>query len=172
MYIPAGIRSVSLATPTETVTAFVTRKVTDFTGADIVNVGKGEVSIKRGEYVLTVKANAVRIDAETVAAVHDGVKTIAGVCNGAQSWDGAGFSKIDTRIGKSLAEARSLSPAQTFIAARLVNKYRKQLVANGLGHLVEIAGTILPPVKAKAPKAEQVPASHSCEDMDGECCEI
>lgn len=172
MFIPAGIRSLSLVSAAGTVAGFTTRKVTEFTGAELVNVGKGEVSVRKGEYILTVKANAVRIDAETVAAIHDGVKTIAGVCNGATSWDGAGFNKLDTRMGKSLAEARSLSPAQTFIAARLVNKYRKQLVANGLGHLVVVALTILPPVKAKAPKAETVAEAHSCEDMDGECCEV
>lgn len=52
---------------------------------------------------------------------------IAGVCNGARTWDGAGFNKMDTRIGKSLAEQRSLSPKQSLLGLRLVTRYRKQL---------------------------------------------
>jgi hypothetical protein len=49
------------------------------------------------------------------------------MCDGANALDGCGFSKIDTRIGHSLAECATLTPRQAALGAKLVNKYRRQL---------------------------------------------
>jgi len=38
-----------------------------------------------------------------------------------------GFSKVDVRIGHSLAEGRSLTPRQAVLGMRLVHKYRRQV---------------------------------------------
>jgi hypothetical protein len=59
------------------------------------------------------------------------IMQLAGVCNGASTWDGAGFSKIDTNFGHSLAErakgGRAWTEKQAQAALKLINKYRKQL---------------------------------------------
>ena len=62
-------------------------------------------------------------------AIHLGLKILAGVCDGAASWDGAGFNKIDSSIGKSFASQGYLSPKQSVIGAKLCNKYRGQFPA-------------------------------------------
>ncbi len=62
-----------------------------------------------------------------VWAIHAALKTLAGVCNGARTFDGAGFSKIDVSIGHSLANSSRLSPAQAALGRRIVKKYVKQL---------------------------------------------
>ena len=59
------------------------------------------------------------------------IMQLAGVCNGASTWDGAGFSKMDTSFGHSLAERAQRGQAwtekQAQAALKLINKYRKQL---------------------------------------------
>lgn len=56
---------------------------------------------------------------------------LAGVCNGASTWDGAGFSKMDTNFGHSLAQraqqGRAWTEKQAAATLKLINKYRKQL---------------------------------------------
>lgn len=76
-------------------------------------------------------AEALRMTADQLAASQEAIRYIAGRCNGARDWDGAGFSKIDTHIGKNLAEASlqgaGLSPKQCALARKIATKYRKQL---------------------------------------------
>ena len=59
------------------------------------------------------------------------IQQLAGVCNGASTWDGAGFSKMDTAFGHSLAEraaqGRAWSQKQAQAALKLINKYRRQI---------------------------------------------
>ncbi len=59
------------------------------------------------------------------------IMQLAGVCNGAATWDGAGFSKMDTAFGHSLAEraaqGRAWSVKQAQAALKLINKYRRQI---------------------------------------------
>lgn len=59
------------------------------------------------------------------------IMTLAGVCNGAATWDGAGFSKMDTQFGHSLAEkaqqGRAWTEKQAACALKLINKYRRQI---------------------------------------------
>lgn len=74
-----------------------------------------------------VEKAAKAITPEQIAAVHRGLQVIAGMCDDARSIDGAGFSKIDVRIGHDLAEAWSLTPQQAVLGAKLCTKYRRQL---------------------------------------------
>lgn len=60
-------------------------------------------------------------------AAHEAVRHLSAVCNGARDWDGLGFSKIDTSIGKSLAAQKFLSPKQAALAMKIALKYRGQL---------------------------------------------
>jgi SWI/SNF-related matrix-associated actin-dependent regulator 1 of chromatin subfamily A len=55
------------------------------------------------------------------------MKYLAGVCDGAQLLDGAGFNKNDANFGHALAECKSLSPKQAIAARKLAGKYRRQL---------------------------------------------
>lgn len=64
---------------------------------------------------------------EAAAAVHFALRSLAGVCNGAVSWDHVGFNKFDSRIGKALAECATLTPRQAAVGGRLVLKYRRQI---------------------------------------------
>lgn len=64
---------------------------------------------------------------ETVAAIHSCLRILAGVCDGAMQIDGAGFNRMDTHIGKSLAGCVSLTPKQAALGQRLVRKYHRQL---------------------------------------------
>jgi len=57
--------------------------------------------------------------------------SLAGVCNGASTWNGSGFSKLDASFGHSLADkaanSRPWTTKQALAALKLVRKYRKQL---------------------------------------------
>jgi hypothetical protein len=59
------------------------------------------------------------------------IMTLAGVCNGASTWDGAGFSKMDVSFGHSLAQrasqGRVWSVKQAAAALKLITKYSRQL---------------------------------------------
>jgi SWI/SNF-related matrix-associated actin-dependent regulator 1 of chromatin subfamily A len=54
-----------------------------------------------------------------------GLRIMSAFCDGARGLDGMGFSKIDVRIGKDLAERGSLSPKQTVLGMKILRKYRK-----------------------------------------------
>jgi hypothetical protein len=78
----------------------------------------------------SLDAEAERMTPERIAAIHQGLQILAGMCDGAHELDGAGFSRLDVLIGHSLAEAGSLTPRQAALGAKLVNKYRRQLPAD------------------------------------------
>lgn len=67
------------------------------------------------------------VDPETRARLLLAVQQLAGVCNHAQTQDGAGFARIDVRIGHSLARLADFTPGQAYLAAKLAVKYRRQL---------------------------------------------
>lgn len=75
----------------------------------------------------TVAQEAPGLSPATIALVHQGLQMLAGVCDGARRLDGAGFSKIDTHIGRSLAGALRLTPKQAVLGLRLIRKYKRQL---------------------------------------------
>lgn len=55
-------------------------------------------------------------------------------CDGANSDDGEGFNKMDSRFGKSLDAATEWSPKQRRAAWRMVAKYRGQLAGFGINY--------------------------------------
>lgn len=59
------------------------------------------------------------------------IQQLAGVCNGAATWDGAGFSKMDVSFGHSLAQrasqGRAWTQKQAVAALKLITKYSRQL---------------------------------------------
>jgi hypothetical protein len=87
------------------------------------------------ERAATEDAGPAMLEAESAAftpaqveAIHEGLRTLAGLdTDGARLRNDVGFSKIDVRIGHSLARAPWLSRKQAALGLRLVNKYRRQL---------------------------------------------
>lgn len=151
--VPAGIRSVMvILADGRIIRDFITRKESSFLPTDKVDSDKGTVAFLKDGAKLVVQTNAVRIAFEVEEAVHEGLRLLAGTCNGARSWDGAGFNKLDTVMGKSLANSSRLSTAQVFVGARLVRKYRGQLESAGQEHLVTLASSILPPIGTRKVK--------------------
>jgi len=55
------------------------------------------------------------------------LKMLAGVCDGAQRKDGAGFNKLDAHIGAQLANLSYLTDGQVFLSKRILAKYHGQL---------------------------------------------
>ena len=74
-----------------------------------------------------ITAEAEKMTLGRIAAIHEALQILAGMCDGARNLDGAGFSKIDAGIGHSLAQCSRLSARQAALGAQLVRKYRRQL---------------------------------------------
>ena len=65
---------------------------------------------------------------DQIAAAHEAVIRLASMdSDGARVQNAVGYNKIDSRIGHSLAERESLTPAQAALARKVVAKYRRQL---------------------------------------------
>jgi hypothetical protein len=90
---------------------------------------------------------------------------LAGVCNGASTWDGAGFSKMDTNFGHSLAQraqqGRAWSEKQAAAALKLINKYRKQLGGDAV-----IQEWLCAPVFAQQPLGTPAPLEGKAAQAD------
>jgi SWI/SNF-related matrix-associated actin-dependent regulator 1 of chromatin subfamily A len=69
------------------------------------------------------------LSGQQVQAVHDALRVIAGLCDGAQVLDGMGFNKLDTDFGHDLASRSSLSQKQALYGKKLVVKYQRQIPA-------------------------------------------
>jgi SWI/SNF-related matrix-associated actin-dependent regulator of chromatin subfamily A-like protein 1 len=74
-----------------------------------------------------IDEEAADIPVTEVVEIHEKLRRLAMMCDGARSIDGAGFNKCDSAIGKSLAARPSLTPKQAALGRRLVHKYRRQL---------------------------------------------
>lgn len=70
---------------------------------------------------------AKKLTTETIEQIHQALRLLAGMCDGASSLDGSGFSKIDVRIGHELAGRPRLSPRQAALGWKLARKYRRQV---------------------------------------------
>lgn len=91
-------------------------------------------TVRRSE----IEETAAKLTTEQVAAVHAALRIVAGRCDGAQAPDGAGYNKVDTRVGKSLAQAQTLTARQAALGLRLVTKYRRQIPSD----LLHVAGLV------------------------------
>ena len=70
---------------------------------------------------------ATNLTLDQIAAAREGLRRLAGMCDGAVKLDGCGFNKHDSKLGKSLARSPEYTSRQALTAIRLVNKYRRQL---------------------------------------------
>ena len=62
-----------------------------------------------------------------VIAIHEGLRELSALCDGAGAKDGQGFNKVDTRIGHSLARCAKLTPKQAALGKHILLKYSRQL---------------------------------------------
>jgi SWI/SNF-related matrix-associated actin-dependent regulator 1 of chromatin subfamily A len=100
-----------------------------------------------------VAKDAHTLKPEQVEAIHEALRTVAGVCDGAREKDGMGFNGIDTRIGKSLAAAASLTPKQAALGKLIIIKYRRQIGDELLGRILDKAPEDIGKPKKKAKRA-------------------
>lgn len=95
-------------------------------------------------------------DAQAVA-IHQALRVMARVCDGAAVEDSVGFNRFDTRMGHLLAAAPEISKLQAALGRKMLTKYRRQLG----DEMLESMGVApaAPAPKKRRPKKE----SPSCE---------
>jgi SWI/SNF-related matrix-associated actin-dependent regulator 1 of chromatin subfamily A len=91
------------------------------------------------EKVAPVSATVKELDEESkmltfeqVQAAHQGVRLLAGMCDGAALRDDQGFNRFDAKLGHQLAELSSLTIKQAALARKILKKYHRQLAAHGM----------------------------------------
>lgn len=90
-------------------------------------VAQKERAATEGTTRAKVDELAARVTPDQIEAVHRALQMLAGMCDGAATLDGSGFSRVDVAIGHSLAECGRLTARQAVLGAKLANKYRRQL---------------------------------------------
>jgi len=101
----------------------------------------------------------------TVPAIHACLKLLAGQCDGARTLDGHGFNKFDAEFGRSLAEARTLTPKQAAAGQKLIRKYQRQLPPD----LFAAATSFSAHAPNPAPEAVAVTAPTPAELINAKC---
>lgn len=84
-----------------------------------------------------VEKEAPNLTSDQIQAIHEALRIVAGMCDGARDLDGMGFSKIDVRVGHSLAHSKELTQKQAALGKRIVWKYKRQF---GVELLARIKG--------------------------------
>lgn len=74
-----------------------------------------------------VVTRSPKLEPQDVFIIHQCLRTIASMCDGAHSHDAHGFNKLDADIGRSLANQTGLSNRQAYLGLKLAWRYRKQL---------------------------------------------
>ena len=74
-----------------------------------------------------LEAQAAAMTAEQIAAVHEGLRRLASVCDGAVAQDAMGFNAADAWIGSALAGLPEINPLQAAYAREMLHKYITQL---------------------------------------------
>jgi hypothetical protein len=94
------------------------------TGAKAKRTGKraAERAQERG-----FEGEAASMTAQQVRAVHANLRALAGVCDGAATVDGVGFSGPDAKVGRGLALLPVLEPLCAAYARSFLTKYTRQL---------------------------------------------
>lgn len=72
----------------------------------------------------------------TEELLHTAVRALAGMCDGARTYDDRGYNKIDSAWGKSLASKSfdRWTHKEKFSAHRMLRKYKKQLMGYGIDY--------------------------------------
>jgi SWI/SNF-related matrix-associated actin-dependent regulator 1 of chromatin subfamily A len=71
---------------------------------------------------------AESMTAEKINLIHSGLRLLAGMdTDFARELNDAGFSKIDVKVGHSLANTATLTPKQAALGSKILRKYHRQL---------------------------------------------
>lgn len=101
-------------------------------------------------------ASSWRVDATASPTVESMIIGLAGMCDGAHAIDGAGFNRLDTAFGHSLAQqarqGKAWSDKQAEAALKLIQKYQGQL-----GGKNYISSWLKTPVFRNQPISKAVP---------------
>ena len=119
------------------------RKDLEFSSAELVKlegISQDEIAFSRSGYSLILPKNSARLSQEIKDKIHEGLRLLAGVCDGALKHDTVGFNGTDTRYGHILASASFLSTKMALDGARILPKYRRQLPPE----VVELARSLAP----------------------------
>lgn len=73
-----------------------------------------------------MQLTAEKLSADQISAIHEALRILAGICDGATTHDGQGFNKMDTNFGKDLAERSTLTPLMAAYGRKMVMKYKRQ----------------------------------------------
>ena len=68
-----------------------------------------------------------------IMAIHQALRILAGVCDGAQRRDDIGFNGCDTIIGRALAGCNSLTGRQALLGKKILKKYHRQIPGDVYG---------------------------------------
>ena len=98
-------------------------KITDQTEASVPAPASGGTAATPN--MLEIEAAKMTQDQRNAAIT--AIRQLDMMCDGAARVDGAGFNKLDTAIGKKLANADHLSPKQCALARKIALKYQRQL---------------------------------------------
>lgn len=74
-----------------------------------------------------IVSKAVNVQPQDESVIHESLRFISTLCDGARSKDGLGWSKIDREIGSSLANSNRLTQRQAYLGLKLVKRHAKQL---------------------------------------------
>jgi SWI/SNF-related matrix-associated actin-dependent regulator 1 of chromatin subfamily A len=104
---------------------------TDGTGAvpDVVDIPvlpTAEKSATENAKRDALGKEAEKLTPENIAAIHEALRMVAGMCDGARAKDDMGFSAVDVEIGHSLASVAKLTPRQAALGRKVVWKYQRQ----------------------------------------------
>ena len=99
-----------------------------------------------------------------IKQVQEAVKYLAGTCDGASTWDGHGFNKVDTAFGHSLAQQERWTEKQAITAQKMLRKYKQQLVAAGFDAKNLLENNIYVP---EQPKKEKKPENNNTAKLTG-----
>ena len=80
---------------------------------------------------------ADKLDDSHVATISSALQLLAGMCDGARMEDGAGFNKIDSRIGKELAASPGLTKKQAALGYTIAKKYNRTQLGGILDKVAE-----------------------------------
>jgi SWI/SNF-related matrix-associated actin-dependent regulator 1 of chromatin subfamily A len=85
---------------------------------------------------ITLESN--KLNFKQVEDIHEALRLLSSMCDGARSLDGTGFNKFDVRLGKNLANTDNLSAKAAALGRRIVLKYHKQLPEELLSSFKEL----------------------------------
>lgn len=97
--------------------------------APVVAVAEREHGATESTNRAKIAGEAATMTPERIEAIHSGLQMLAAMDQDhARDLNGMGFSRIDVQIGHSLAGCWRLTAKQAALGAKLVNKYRRQLL--------------------------------------------